>query len=404
MEEMSPVIALPISVGNPLQDRNPMEISRLKLMTDAASMLSDPIESEVEAVIMEEGGGGDDLEVRTLPGSDEEDSMSVGPEQSPQSSSSVIIDSGGIASVLEEISALDAADAAAIVVPLDMVQSIAPAVEIIAGESGSSLVTARVTDSDLKVAAALVDPAVHGGRVFLPNYGPLWGCISICGRRPEMEDAVVALPWFWEIPARMLSADCLVKSTSVGLSRLPAHLFGVYDGHGGAQVANYCRERVHLAFIEEIENVNRSFGDDSGDDWKKQWEMAFTDCFKKVDDEVGGKGRQVVVSTLDVSEEGSSSSLSASVPSEPIASETVGSTAVVAVICSSHIIIANCGDSRAVLCRGKEPMALSVDHKVSQTEMMNMPGLKQLEERSSSGMDTVCLVFLLCQGQLGTDT
>ncbi|EHA8587034.1 putative protein phosphatase 2C 16 [Cocos nucifera] len=373
MEEMSPVIALPINVGNPLQDRNPMEINRLKLMVDAASVLSDPIESEGEAVTMEEGGGGDDLEVRTVPGSDEEDSMSVGPEQSPESSSSVIIDSVGIASALEEISTLDAAGTAAIVVPLDMVQSIAPGVEIIAGESGSRLVTAGVTDSDLKVAAAVVDPAVHGGRAFLgraflPNYVPLWGCISICGRRPEMEDAVVALPWFWEIPGRMLTADCLVESTRPGFSHLPAHFFGVYDGHGGAQVANYCRERVHLGFIEEIENVNRSFGDHSGDDWKKQWEMAFTDCFLKVDDEVGGKGREVVGSTLDASEEGSSTSLSTSVPSEPIAPETVGSTAVVAIICSSHIIIANCGDSRAVLCRGKEPVALSVDHKPNRAD------------------------------------
>lgn len=34
-----------------------------------------------------------------------------------------------------------------------------------------------------------------------------------------------------------------------------------------------------------------------------------------------------------------------------------------ALICSSHIIVANCGDSRAVLYRGKEPMSLSVDHK-----------------------------------------
>lgn len=77
-----------------------------------------------------------------------------------------------------------------------------------------------------------------------------------------------------------------------------------------------------------------------------QWEKAFTHCFQKVDDEVGGKvgrGRDA---------------------SDPVAPETVGSTAVVALICSSHIIVANCGDSRAVLCRGKEPMTLSVDHKV----------------------------------------
>ncbi|KAL8462756.1 hypothetical protein ACS0TY_033687 [Phlomoides rotata] len=33
--------------------------------------------------------------------------------------------------------------------------------------------------------------------------------------------------------------------------------------------------------------------------------------------------------------------------------------------CSSHIIVANYGDSRVVLYRGKESMALSVDHKSS---------------------------------------
>lgn len=72
------------------------------------------------------------------------------------------------------------------------------------------------------------------------------------------------------------------------------------------------------------------------------WKKAFVKCFLKVDDEIGGKQGNL----------------------EIIAPETVGSTAVVALICSSHIIVSNCGDSRAVLCRGKEAMALSVDHKV----------------------------------------
>ncbi|XP_017698925.1 protein phosphatase 2C 50-like [Phoenix dactylifera] len=372
MGEMAPVIALPISMCDPVHDNRPMEINRLKLMTDAASMLSDPIESEdAEAVTVEEGGDGDNLEVRTLPGSDEEDSMSVGPEQSAESSSSVIIDIGGIASTSEEFSALDAADRTAVVGSCDMVKSVASGVEIITGELGTSLVAEGGADSDPKVAAPLADPAIQGSRaagssgcgVLLRNYVSLWGCMSICGRRPEMEDAVVALPMFCEIPVRMLAGDCLADSMSQSLSRLPAHFFGVYDGHGGAQVANYCRERIHVALIEEIGNLNRCPGDSSGDDWKKQWEMAFANCFGKVDDEVGGKGRRVVGSTFGASQEGSSSSLSSSLPSEAIAPETVGSTAVVAVICSSHIVIANCGDSRAVLCRGKEPMALSVDHK-----------------------------------------
>lgn len=77
------------------------------------------------------------------------------------------------------------------------------------------------------------------------------------------------------------------------------------------------------------------------DSCQEQWRKAFTNCFVKVDAEVGGNSSK-----------------------EPVAPETVGSTAVVTLICSSHIIVANCGDSRAVLCRGKQPMALSVDHKV----------------------------------------
>ncbi|XLR58058.1 hypothetical protein S83_008730, partial [Arachis hypogaea] len=43
---------------------------------------------------------------------------------------------------------------------------------------------------------------------------------------------------------------------------------------------------------------------------------------------------------------------------------------VVAAIYSSHIIVSNCGDSRAVLCHGKEPMALSVDHKPNRDDDM----------------------------------
>lgn len=107
-------------------------------------------------------------------------------------------------------------------------------------------------------------------------------------------------------------------------------------------MANYCLDRIHAASAEEIEMVKNGLSDGSiKDSCQEQWRKAFTGCFLKVDAEVGGKGG-----------------------AEPVAPETVGSTAVVAIICSSHIIVANCGDSRAVLCRGKEPMALSVDHKV----------------------------------------
>ncbi|KAK8550399.1 hypothetical protein V6N12_039110 [Hibiscus sabdariffa] len=180
-----------------------------------------------------------------------------------------------------------------------------------------------------------------GRSVFEVEYVPLWGFTSICGRRPEMEDAVAAVPRFLKVPIQMLIGDRILDGLSGDFSHQTAHFFGVYDGHGGSQVANYCRERLHSALVEEIESVkerqsNASITDGCQDLWKK----AFTNCFVKVDAEIGGQADQ-----------------------EPVAPETVGSTAVVALICSSHIIVANSGDSRAVLCRGKEPMALSVDHK-----------------------------------------
>ncbi|XP_047322868.1 probable protein phosphatase 2C 6 [Impatiens glandulifera] len=177
---------------------------------------------------------------------------------------------------------------------------------------------------------------VSGKSVFEVDYIPLWGFTSICGRRPEMEDAFATLPCFLKIPIEMLTCDSNIVANNC-LSHLTGHLFGVYDGHGGFQVANYCRERLHNVLAEELENAVSGSGNAN---CQEKWRKAFRDCFVKVDSEVGGGDG-----------------------GEPLASETVGTTAVVAVVCSSHIIVANCGDSRAVLCRGKEPMALSDDHK-----------------------------------------
>ncbi|KAL0323734.1 UNVERIFIED_CONTAM: putative protein phosphatase 2C 6 [Sesamum calycinum] len=153
-------------------------------------------------------------------------------------------------------------------------------------------VSTKSSEADVQLDKGLSGKASRS--VFEVDYVPLWGFISVCGRRPEMEDAVATVPRFMRIPIQMLIGDRVIDGVTSCLSHLTGHFFGVYDGHGGSQV----------------------------------------------DDEIGGRARL-----------------------EPVAPETVGSTAVVAIVCSSHIIVANCGDSRAVLCRGKQPMALSVDHK-----------------------------------------
>ncbi|XP_072968931.1 probable protein phosphatase 2C 6 isoform X1 [Typha angustifolia] len=375
---MAPSVALPFRVGNLLCDES-MEITCLKLLTDTMTFLPDPMamtaassanlssaleEVEVVVVAMEGGNGvrdGGEIEVRVIPESDNEDTISIRPELSAGSLCSVVSDCSSISSAVEEFLNSDMAYEFSAV---DSSGSIS--VKIVAAPTFVGLDVHPLTDDVLdsgimvpSVAGRTIKESQGGGgrSVFLTDYVPLWGYNSICGRRPEMEDAVVAVPWFSGIPLRMLTNEC-IDGVEPSSFQVPAHFFGVYDGHGGAQVANYCRDRVHLALIEELTNITEGFGGTKVVDLDKQWERAFIDCFQKVDNEIGGKASRVNAEST-----GETSEVIKEAPVEPVAPETVGSTAVVAVICSSHIIIANCGDSRAVLCRGKQPVPLSVDHK-----------------------------------------
>lgn len=65
---------------------------------------------------------------------------------------------------------------------------------------------------------------------------PLWGLTTIQGKRPEMEDTAIALPRFLGIPSHILTDSPVPHAPS---QTLTAHLFGVYDGHGGSQVNFY---------------------------------------------------------------------------------------------------------------------------------------------------------------------
>ncbi|CAM0954274.1 unnamed protein product [Alopecurus aequalis] len=195
---------------------------------------------------------------------------------------------------------------------------------------------------------------VAGGKrsVYLMDCEPVWGCVATPGRGGEMEDACAALPRFADVPVRLLArrSDLDGLGLDADALRLPSHLFAVFDGHGGAEVSNYLRERLHVVLSKELRRPARELDDMSDVDMKDHWDDLFTRCFQRVDDEVSGRATRLV-------DDGEQQRL------EPIAAENVGSTAVVVVVCSSHVIVANCGDSRIVLSRGKEPVALSIDQK-----------------------------------------
>lgn len=73
---------------------------------------------------------------------------------------------------------------------------------------------------------------------FESNSIPLWGFTSICGRRIQMEDAVMAIPRFLQVPPQMLNVESVSNQTNCNISNLTADFYGVYDGHGGCQVAS----------------------------------------------------------------------------------------------------------------------------------------------------------------------
>ncbi|GLJ48479.1 hypothetical protein SUGI_1023310 [Cryptomeria japonica] len=102
------------------------------------------------------------------------------------------------------------------------------------------------------------------------------------------------------------------------------HFFGVFDGHGGSQAALHCKERLHEALAKEIHLTDPVTA--------TEWEFVMKAYFLKMDMEVAGlcgSGKQ-----LDGRGFESQGHTETSEPSEAWATETLGSTVVVAVVTS----------------------------------------------------------------------
>ncbi|XP_073305123.1 protein phosphatase 2C 51-like [Primulina huaijiensis] len=135
------------------------------------------------------------------------------------------------------------------------------------------------------------------------------GSVSVIGRRRAMEDAVAVELGF------------LTRGSKT------YDFFGVFDGHGGFRVAQSCRETLHKLVAKIVEERGGTEID---------WEKVMEAGFREMDEEVNKNGAAVAM---------------------------VGSTAVVAVVGEEEVVVAHCGDSRAVISRGGVAVQLSNDHK-----------------------------------------
>lgn len=106
-----------------------------------------------------------------------------------------------------------------------------------------------------------------------------------------------------------------------------------------------CKERLHQIVEEEIFLVREK-------NQELEWKLVMERSFARMDDEVQSWSQS------------NNRSFTCRCELQAPHCDAVGSTAVVAVVTPDKLIVANCGDSRAVLCRNGVAVALSSDHKV----------------------------------------
>ena len=277
MEEMYPAV-ITLSLGNSMCENSGMathvEIARINLVTDAANLLSDPAKVMSQESISNSNGNFEDVKnehnmvtisaskegvgesadlLKMLPGNGNGSiPSSESMTQESEDDEILSVDTNGI--INEGLLVLNAgSDISLRNAEIKSGRILAKAV--IFGESSIEQVPtaevllttvspdAKTSDGfDLKASEVVIQlPSEknlnRGSRsVFELGCIPLWGSVSIIGKRTEMEDAVAAVPQFIKIPIKMLIGDHVIDGINQSLTDLTGHFFGVYDGHGGSQV------------------------------------------------------------------------------------------------------------------------------------------------------------------------
>ncbi|ETN60387.1 protein phosphatase 2c [Anopheles darlingi] len=138
--------------------------------------------------------------------------------------------------------------------------------------------------------------------------GLRFGVGSMQGWRCEMEDAYHA-------------------KTGLGEKLEDWNYFAMFDGHAGDNVAKHCAENLLQRIVSTTEFSNNDIT------------RAIHSGFLQQDEAMRG------------------------IPELASGADKSGTTAVCAFISREHLYIANCGDSRAVLCRNAQPVFTTQDHK-----------------------------------------
>jgi len=143
-----------------------------------------------------------------------------------------------------------------------------------------------------------------------------YGVASSPGKRASMED-------FYE--ARIDDVD----GEKVGM-------FGVYDGHGGVRAAEYVKQHLFSNLIKHPKFITDT-------------KAAIAETYNRTDSEFLSTDSEFL-------------------KADSTQTRDAGSTASTAIIVGDRLLVANVGDSRAVISKGGQAIAVSRDHKPDQTD------------------------------------
>jgi len=145
------------------------------------------------------------------------------------------------------------------------------------------------------------------------------GVCSMQGWRPTMEDAHLAKFNFYD-----------------GMEEM--HMFGVFDGHGGAHISRFCQRH----FLEVFKS-NDHF---SKGDFKRAFQESYLDIDRILQTPKAQKELRKLMNSTDDKNDFLHG----------------GCTACVALIVGDTLYVANAGDSRCVISRDRKAVACTVDH------------------------------------------
>mmetsp|Transcript_74435 Transcript_74435/g.210262 ORF Transcript_74435/g.210262 Transcript_74435/m.210262 type:complete len:416 (-) Transcript_74435:386-1633(-) len=164
------------------------------------------------------------------------------------------------------------------------------------------------------------------------SLGLVWGASGMQGLRERMEDAHLTIP-------SVQSADEHWNGSG---------LFGVMDGHGGEQVANFFQKHAPSQLVKRP-------GEDPA--------RALIGMFHRVDEMVSDPANLEELRSMTNVSADDQQPRHHGASSKRVHPDWVGCTAVVCCILRNMLVVANAGDSRAVLCRGGKAIDMSEDHK-----------------------------------------